>query len=147
MQAVTADITGLYIWWRNGKDAVIPKKMADTVLKTATNPQTFSMVFTDSVTDSVIISDGVRSVCVIGVLYCDSRGFTVSLGGRARFEYPEASAEISIDDRRQESQSLTPNAELPIMVSPIPTTVKPMPGFEHRGSARSASLFVHSPSL
>ena len=71
----------------------------------------------------------------MGVLW----GITACLRGR--------SADRSDAVSMQDSQSFNPMKELPMRVSPMPTTVNPMLGLEHNASELSASCFVQSPFL
>ena len=143
IQVMSAEKKGELTWWKRGKDAVISRKTADTVLKITTNPHTFSMDAADSETDSITVSVAVRwgvFVCGDFVVRCGKlRDFTVYLR--------DLSIDTAMEDSRQESQSFIPVTLLPSRVSPTPATVKPMPGFEQRGRALSASSFVQLPSL
>ena len=142
-QVVSAEKTGELTWWKSGKDAVISRKTADTVLKITTNPHTFSMDAADSETDSITVSVAVRFGVGFGGSFAgwcgNSRDFTVCLR--------DLSIDTVREDSRQDSQSFMPTEVLPSRVSPTPATVKPMPGFEQRGRALSASSFVQLPSL
>ena len=142
-QEVSAAKTEVLFCGMIGKYAVIPEKTADTVLKNTANPQIRNEVLADSEIASVTISVAVRRSAFFdasnGLGFGNSRGITVCFCG--------VSAEIAMDEIRQDSHSFTPVTVLPSIVSPTAATVKPIPGFEQRGSARSASAFVHCSSL
>lgn len=68
-------------------------------------------------------------------------------GGFARFtaSFGVVSIPVIMAENRHMNQILSPAEMLPSIDTPMPATVKPKPGTEQRGNARSASLFEHSP--